>query len=452
MSVIRGLKAALNASGKYGYKAPETAVDFLVIGGGVVGLAIAQRLSARYPSKTAVLVDRHAQAGEETSSRNSEVIHAGLYYPDDSLKTRFCLRGRDLLYERCEKYNIPHSRLGKLVVALPHQRSYIENLHAKSFKLKWPPRSIPSSGPVLPTELLSGDQAREYEPDLSKDIVGALWSPTTGIIDSHAYLTSLEKDIVDSEGGQLVYSTRVVRIDPYKRPAQSYHGSELVAAEDGWVVQIVTGRSERNDALFARTIINAAGLSSAVVLNSVLPEDKRIPLHYARGSYGSYHGPGVSHVSHLIYPCPETRGTIHGFHSLGTHLTLDLNGKVKFGPDIEWISPPEDVHTSKVDELPDFWTAHLVPNDTRLPEMYEAVKTYLPGVVPEGFQSDYVGIRPKIAGPKHGFQDFTFREDYPSQDTRNPMISLLNIESPGLTSSLAIAEYVVEDMVGKYKY
>jgi len=170
-------------------------------------------------------------------------------------------------------------------------------------------------------------------------------------------------------------------------------------------------------------------------------------MYYARGSYGSYHGAGVSHISHLIYPCPETRGTAHGFHSLGTHLTLDLHGKIKFGPDLEWISPPNTEIPG--DELPDFWARYLVPDDTRLRDMYEAVRNYLPGVVQEGFEPDYVGIRPKIVGPEHGFQDFVFRQDYPSQDSRNPMISLLNIESPGLTSSLAIAEYVVEDMLGK---
>ncbi|KAF8640049.1 hypothetical protein AX17_001291 [Amanita inopinata Kibby_2008] len=339
-------------------------------------------------------------------------------------------------------------RVGKLVVALPHQRAYIENLHAKSLKLDWPAHSVKSSKSVLPTELISGDQAREYEPDLSRAIAGALWCPTTGIIDSHALISSLEKDIIDSEGGELVYSTRVVRIDPYEGSMRVHNAMNAQAPGDGWVVQTVTGKEEKSDAILARTVINASGLSSTLILNALLPPDARIPMYYARGSYASYYGPGISKVTHLIYPCPETRGTAHSFHSLGTHLTLDLQGRVRFGPDIEWISPP-DVQPWQ-DEFADFWTKYLIPDRSRLYEMHEAVTSYLPGVTLEGLNPDYVGIRPKIAGPQNGFQDFMFREDYPSQDTRNPMISLLNIESPGLTSSLAIAEYVEEDILGKY--
>ncbi|KAF8631166.1 hypothetical protein AX15_002505 [Amanita polypyramis BW_CC] len=450
MQHVRGLIAALNNSGRYPYKSPAGAVDFLVIGGGIVGLAIAQRLSARYPIKTTFLVERHPRPGEEISSRNSEVIHSGLYYPPDSFKTQLCLRGRDLLYEHCEKFDIPHRKVGKLVVARnAHQRVYIENLHAKSLKLGWSARTNKTSGFVLPTVLLSREQALEYEPELSQDVVGALWCPMSGIVDSHSLMTSLEKDIIESEGGQLVYSSRVVRIDPYKRSAMTSRTTDLVAAEDGWVVQTVADEhGQQSDALLARTVVNASGLSSTFILNSILPQQERLPMYYARGSYASYRGPGISHVSHLIYPCPETHGTAHGFHSLGTHLTIDLQGKVKFGPDLEWISPPQGAESLDSEELTDFLTRYLVPDSSRLHETYEAVKTYLPDVVLEGFQPDYVGIRPKISGPQHGFQDFVFRQDYPSQNTHNPMISLLHIESPGLTACLAIAEYVVEDLLG----
>ncbi|KAK2466410.1 hypothetical protein APHAL10511_002052 [Amanita phalloides] len=445
---MRGVVAALNTSGKYAYKAPDLAVDFLVIGGGVIGLAIAQRLSRRYPNKTTFLVERHSRPGEEISSRNSEVIHSGLYYPPGSLKTRLCLRGRDLLYERCETYNIPHRRLGKLVVALPHQQGYIEGLHAKSLKLKWPAHSNNTTTPVLPTELITGNQAREYEPSLSPDIVGALWCPMTGIVDSHGLMASFEMDIKNSEGGHLVYSSRVVRVDPYKRIAKASNSTDLQAAEDGWVVQTITGKGKERDAFLARTLINASGLSSTVILNSILPPELRIPMYHARGSYASYRGPDIAGISHLIYPCPETHGTTYGFHSLGTHLTLDLQGRIKFGPDLEWISPRLEME-SPDEELAEFWSEYLVPDSSRIHDMHAAVKSYLPGIVLEGFQPDYVGIRPKITGPQHGFQDFTFRQDYPSLDTRNPMISLLNIESPGLTSCMAIAEYLVEDILEK---
>ncbi|KAF9468831.1 FAD dependent oxidoreductase [Collybia nuda] len=451
MQMVRGISAALNGSGRYKYKRPESAVDFLVVGGGVVGLAIAQRLSQRFPTCSTYLVERHSRPGEEISSRNSEVIHSGLYYPADSLKTRLCLRGRDMLYERCQNHHIAHRKTGKLVVARADQRSYIENLHKKSLTLQWPPHSPSQSRGmlVLPTELLSGEQARALEPNLSNDIVAALWCPETGIIDSHGLMESLEKDIIDSENGELVYSTRVARIDPYKRTAIAAGTPDIDAAEDGWVVQTVTGNGQEGDSMLARTLINASGLSSALVLNTILSESKRIPMYYARGSYASYNGPGISQVSHLIYPCPETGENAHAFHSLGTHLTLDLHGKVRFGPDIEWVSPPL---TSDGEMDADFWMKHLVPDESRLGEMHQAVTSYLPGVILGGMKPDYVGMRPKLVPPQGGFQDFIFRTDHSGRprnagDRQGTMISLLGIESPGLTSSLAIAEYVVEDIL-----
>jgi 2-hydroxyglutarate dehydrogenase len=368
------------------------------------------------------------------SSRNSEVIHSGLYYPPDSLKTRLCIRGRELLYERCSKSSIPFRKTGKLVVANEKQRPYIETLHAKAQKLGWPPSfTTPPHGAALPTQLLSGIEAREMEPNLSHEITGALWCPETGIIDSHALMESLEKDIIDSDSGDLAYSTCVVRVDPYSQPTMSSD----ITARRGWVVQTVTGEQEGN-AIFTKALINAAGLSAPLIVNALLPEADRFPLYYGRGSYASYSGPGISDVSHLIYPCPETEGNLHGFQSLGTHLTLDLQGKVRFGPDLQWISPSDG-------QSADFWKNHLVPDDSRLEEMYRAVSRYLPEVRLEGFQPDYVGIRPKLVGPGGGFQDFIFRTDFPDTDresARRPLISLLGIESPGLTASLAIAEHV----------
>ncbi|KAI0750878.1 NAD dehydrogenase [Daedaleopsis nitida] len=424
----KGLRVALNASRQFKFKSPEGSVDHLVIGGGVVGLAVAQRLGQRFPDKSTYLVERHHIAGEETSARNSEVIHAGLYYPPDSLKTRFCLRGRHLLYDRCRTHNIPYKKTGKLVVAREEQRPYIESLHAKAQRLQWPPRSDPSSTHSLacPTKLISGDKARELEPDLHPDIVAALWSPETGIVDSHTLMESLEKDIMETESSELVYSTRVVRIDQSKE-------------HPGWIVQLVTGEAEEGDALLARTVINCAGLSAPLILNAILPDEQRIPMFFARGSYASYSGPGVKHVSHLIYPCPLVGKDKHAFHSLGTHLTLDLQGKIRFGPDLDWLDPPG--------EDPDFWQMHLIPDDSRIKQMYDAVQQYLPDVALEGLQPDYCGVRPKIVGPGAGFQDFVFRRDRADGQKEGEMISLLGIESPGLTSSLAIAEYVVDDMM-----
>jgi len=227
------------------------------------------------------------------------------------------------------------------------------------------------------------------------------------------------------------------------------------------VVQTVTGNAEESDAFLARRIINASGLSAPFVLNALLPLEQRIPMYYARGTYASYKGPGISGISHLIYPCPDTGPNAHAFASLGTHLTLDMTGKIRFGPDIDFLSPPSpgsesDYSVSETDM--DYWKRHLTPDDSRekMTDMHLAVTNYLPGITFEGLQPDYVGIRPKLVPPGAGFQDFVFRTDYPCQFGRiggggvigdNPMISLLGIESPGMTSSLAIAEYVVDDLL-----
>lgn len=373
-----------------------------------------------------------------------ETLRQGLYYPPQSLKTKLCLRGRDLMYERCRTYNVPHKQVGKLVVAKESQRDYIYKLHAKSLKLG----NKEDGSPFLPTVLLSNDAVRQMEPDLSKHVIAALWCPMTGIIDSHSFMESLEKDIIDSENGELVYSTRVVRVDPSARSLVAAT-PDLVNPEDGWVVQVVTGDAEEGDALLARTVINSSGLSSSLILNALLPYDCQIPMYYARGSYASYHGPGIGSVKRLIYPCPDTGSNVHGFQSLGTHLTLDLRGKVRFGPDIEWIEPPPDpIHDRPEDEA-DFWMKLLIPDESRLPEMYGAVVNYLPNIELAGLQPDYCGVRPKLVPPGGGFQDFVFRSDFPTGTGkgRNPMLSLLNVESPGLTSSLAIAEHVVENIL-----
>lgn len=248
-------------------------------------------------------------------------------------------------------------------------------------------------------------------------------------------MESLEKDIMES--GDLAYATRVVRVDPYTPDN-----------ERGWVIQTVTGDEDvESDAILARTVFNTSGLSGPFILNSLLPVEKRIPMYYARGSYASYKGPGISGISHLIYPCPEVGPNAHAFASLGTHLTLDMNGKLKFGPDIEFISPDSE------DDV-DFWSRHLVPDESKLEEIHRAVTKYLPNVSLDGLQPDYVGIRPKLIPPGAGFQDFVFRTDYPCQFGgkgivgETPMISLLGIESPGLTANLAIAEHVVDDILG----
>ena len=264
-------------------------------------------------------------------------------------------------------------------------------------------------------------------------------------------MESLEKDIKESENGALVYNTSVVRVDPYRPRARD-------ASSIGWVVQLQTQSTEQShkgsghvDAILAKTLITSTGLAGPLILNALLPPMLRIPTFYARGSYASYNGPGLKNVKRLLYPCPHASAhDKESFQSLGTHLTLDLSGKVRFGPDIEWIVP--SVSDSESLE-PEFWEGHLQPSSDSLPAMHAAITSYLPHVTLSGLRPDYVGIRPKLVGPGGNFVDFIIRKDYVggiggTKPRQGILLSLLGIESPGLTASLGIAEMVVKDMLG----
>lgn len=356
-----------------------------------------------------------------------------------------CLRGKQLLYDRCRERNIPFKRLGKLVVGRNEHKGYLENLLNQCRAVNWPitpscTQPFPPE-PAVPVELISGEEARELEPNLSKDIEFALLSPSTGIVDSHSLMASLEQDIQESENSDIVYATEVIRVDAFKPNLDKPY-------EDGWVVQVST--SETQDALLARNLINASGLSSTLILNSLLTE--QIPMFFARGSYARYNGTSLK-ASRLIYPIPGFEGDRHSFHSLGTHLTLDMGGNIRFGPDLEFLEPPSSEITNDEKDYTDFWRHHLRPDESRIPQMHEAVSQYLDNVNIHDLSPDYVGIRPKLVGPGAGFSDFTFRTDFSgggweSDANRGaPMISLLGIESPGLTSCLALGEYLVEKIL-----
>ncbi|PWN50471.1 FAD dependent oxidoreductase [Violaceomyces palustris] len=464
-SLITGRQAApkpLLASlptSKYAYKPPELSVDHLVIGGGVVGLAIASALSRRWPEKTTYLVERHPHIGQETSSRNSEVIHAGLYYPKDSFKTKLCVKGREMMYEYCKENQVPFKMTGKLVVGGKGSRAYLEKLdhHCKSLGTLSPP-----------TKILSGDEARELEPDLGPEIEWALLSERTGIVSSHDLMASLEREIDENQSSEVVCSTSVVRIDPHMPddvfPTSSSHGKRgRDQSQEGWVVQTVTSNDGletdgQSDSLLARVVINSTGLNANLALNSLLKQmsdgEEAVAMYYSKGNYASYKGEGVKNVKRLLYPVPDMKGDAHSHTSLGTHLTLDLNGNVKFGPDTQWLSAPDP--TSSID----FWEEKLVANEERLEEMHRDITRYLPNVRLEGLSPDYAGIRPKLIPPggDKSFMDFQFlfhksrelklqkvwQNLYPShlEGGGGLMISLLGIESPGLTSSLAIGETV----------
>ncbi|KAF3122273.1 hypothetical protein TWF569_002229 [Orbilia oligospora] len=359
-----------------------------IIGGGVVGLAVASRLATIYQKPT-LLIERHGEYGTETSSRNSEVIHAGIYYPEQSLKTKLCIRGKELLYDLCERQSIPHKRLGKWILAQSEkEREILEGLHKKCIRLG------------VPTKFIEKNEAEKLEPDVYVPF-GALNSPTTGIISVHDYMTYLASTL---EQFDISLQTSVESL------RRTGNGNYEITARS-------TGDSEPFT-ITADVVINSAGLSAPLISNMLLPKERHVTPYYAKGNYFSYSA-SKPKVSRLIYPCP-----VEGLGGLGTHLTLDMAGRMRFGPDVEWVDNPDD----------------LVARDSRLQEAVGAVSTYLPDIRRDVLAADYCGIRPKLQPKGGGFQDFVIREE----EGFKGFVNLLGIESPGLTSSLGIAELVDE--------
>jgi 2-hydroxyglutarate dehydrogenase len=378
-----------------------------VIGAGVVGLAIARQLASRTGTST-LLIERHGSVGTETSSRNSEVIHAGLYYGPTSLKTKLCLRGKHLLYELCEAQQIPHRRTKKWILAQDDQQfRELEALHEFSKNIE------------VPTRFLSRQEISEQEPDVRAE-AGVLESPTTGIVDSHALMAYLEGSF-DERGGDEVLHTVVKDIKPIGDNAGDEGYEITTESKDGKGGQ---------DIITAETVVNSAGLAAMDISNMILPPSRHRKPMFAKGSYFSYSSsrpkPNV-----LLYPAPKP-----GLGGLGTHLTIDMAGRVRFGPDVEWVTDPTD----------------LTPHPDRLKEAIAVIKEYLPSIDPEAIDLDYAGIRPKLGKTSgtwgkdgKGFADFYIKEE----EGFKGFVNLLGIESPGLTSSLAIAEYVEEILYGE---
>jgi 2-hydroxyglutarate dehydrogenase len=369
-----------------------------VIGGGAVGLAIARRLQTHNntssPTST-VLIEQHKAVGTETSSRNSEVIHAGIYYGPDSLKTKLCVQGKEMMYQLCDKHHIPYNNCGKWVVAQDEtQAEAVEKVH----------RFAESIG--VPTKFLSAEEVQRREPDVRAK-TAVLESPTTGILDSHAYMTFLHGAFEDA-GGDTALGAKVTRIE-----------SPSPTSPD-W--KIYTADSE-TEPITAEIIINSAGLYACDISNMILPKEKHIQPFYAKGNYFSY---AASHPkpSVLVYPAP-----VPGQGGLGTHLTLDMGGRIRFGPDVEWVDSPTSLTPTS--------------DPTRFAAAIADIKKYLPGIDESAVALDYAGIRPKLGkmgavGAGKGFQDFYIKKE----EGYEGFVNLLGIESPGLTSSLAIAEEV----------
>ncbi|PVY70715.1 L-2-hydroxyglutarate oxidase LhgO [Tamilnaduibacter salinus] len=358
--------------------------DTVIIGAGVVGLAVGRALALS--GQQVFVLERRDHFGEETSSRNSEVIHAGIYYPDDSLKARLCIEGKQRLYEYCRERGVPHRNTGKWIIAA-HQghEAALSDILTRAGRLE------------VPLERAGQEQVRRALPAVTAS--SGLYSPTTGIIDSHALMQSLLADM-EGAGGQLVCRSPVERIERQVGTHELLLGGDVPCR------------------LRATRVVNAAGLWAIDLMRrwQGYPSD-HIPVpHFARGSYFSY--PGQHPFSTLVYPVPEPGG-------LGVHLTLDLGGQARFGPDVEWVQTP-DCRFS----------------ENRRDRFADAIRQWWPGLEPARLQPAYAGVRPKLGGPEDGFQDF--RIEGPQQHGVDGVVQLLGIESPGLTASLSIAERVRE--------
>lgn len=374
--------------------AAENNIDAVVIGAGAVGLASARALALA--GHETVILERHGAIGTEVSARNSEVIHAGIYYPRGSLKARLCVEGRAKLYEYLNKRNLPHRKCGKLIVATDEaQRSELEAIAARA-----------RANGVSDLRELTGAQARTVEPALRAE--AALLSPSTGILDAHAFMLSLQGEFEDA-GGMIAFHAPAARI---------------TRDGDGFIVH-VSGTEETR--LRTRIIVNAAGLWAPALAARIDGLDAaHVPqAYFAKGNYFSL--TGRAPFSRLIYPVPEAAG-------LGVHLTLDLGGQARFGPDVEWIDAAEGAE-------PDY-----AVKPERSADFYAAIRRYWPGLKDGALQPAYSGVRPKVSGPGEAAADFILSG--PVHHGIAGLVNLFGIESPGLTSSLAIADEVVAMVEG----
>jgi L-2-hydroxyglutarate oxidase LhgO len=358
-------------------------MDVLVVGAGVVGLAVARALARR--GHEVVVADRAEGIGTGVSSRNSEVIHAGMYYPRGSLRARHCVAGRRMLYAYCESHGVPHRRCGKLIVATNAlEQAKIEKIHAQGM-----------ANGVEGLTWLTGGEARALEPNLR--CTGALLSPETGIIDSHSLMLALQGDI-EAHSGVLAFHAPVERLARADRAWQAH-----VGGADPMVLSV--------DA-----VVNAASLGAQALARATegYPPERVPPLVFAKGNYfGCLSRPAFSR---LIYPAPVDGG-------LGTHVTLDLSGRMRFGPDVEWVESEQ-----------------YAVDPRRAESFYASIRRYWPGLPDGALVPDYAGIRPKLTGPGEPPADFVI--DGPAEHGLPGLVNLFGIESPGLTSALSIAEDV----------
>jgi L-2-hydroxyglutarate oxidase LhgO len=358
----------------------------LVIGAGVIGLACAAAIARR--GGAVMVVEAEGAIGTGISSRSSEIVHGGMYYAPDTLKARHCLRGRRMLYEYAEQHGIRYQKIGKLIVANnERERDKIEEIYAQGV-----------ANHVEGIELIGGATAKLIEPNLR--CLAAVLSPESGIIDSYQLMLSLRGELED-HGGMIGFHTRI---------------QQLVAHKDGWTA--VYQDDNGGGRLDVKRVINAAGLGAQKIARYTqgYPHARIPELHMAKGQYFSCKGKPP--FSRLVYPAPVDGG-------LGVHLTFDLDGRMKFGPDVEWV----DEENYEVDA-------------SRVGYFYARIRTYWPDLPEGALTPDYAGIRPKLTGPNEPPCDFII--DGPEDHELKGLVHLFGIESPGLTACLSIARRVAK--------
>ncbi|GAB4294768.1 MAG: NAD(P)/FAD-dependent oxidoreductase [Marinilabiliales bacterium] len=363
--------------------------NITIIGAGVVGLAIAAELSKYYTD--IYVIERHLKFGQETSSRNSEVIHSGIYYPQGSLKAKMCVEGKTLLYQYCNEKNIPHKAIGKLIVATDKEEVIqLETIYKQA-----------KSNGVNDHKLLNLEETKALEPNINA--FTSIFFPTTGIIDVSSLMKQLETDAC-LNNTQFVYGTEVTQIKKIN------HGYEVIIND-----------SDNNKYSFTtKIVINAAGLDADTVSFSAGIMDPTYQLYYCKGDYFSIINGKNKLLKHLIYPVPPRDKT-----SLGIHSTLDLTKRLKLGPDVTYLNNREIIYQ--------------VNKESKL-KFYESAVKFLPFIELNDLVPDQAGIRPKLQGQGDKVRDFIIKEE--SNNGYPGFVNLIGIESPGLTSCLAIAKYV----------
>ena len=360
-----------------------------IIGAGVVGLAIAEKVSEDFSD--VFLIEKHPTFGQETSSRNSEVIHAGIYYPKDSLKSKLCLEGKKLLYDYCNKFEVPFKRCGKLIVATsPDEISILDNI-----------RNTAIGNGVDDLIILDKSQIAEMEPSVYA--LKAIFSPSTGIVDSHSLMKRYETNTINNTG-QIVYGSEVTGIRKIPK------GYEITLLD-----------SDKNNYTFtSNVVINSAGLTSDQISKMAGVADESLKILFCKGEYFRLNPPKNRLIRRLVYPVP-----VHNLEGIGIHVTIDMGGGVKLGPDVTYLESNNYDYTVTASKQESF---------------FKSVRRFLPFLEYNDLSPEMAGIRPKIQKPGEPVRDFYIKEE---TDRGNPgFINLIGIESPGLTSSLSIANLV----------